>query len=1634
MSTDRLLLAGRTLSFGPHSPGYTNAWLFQLNAQSPLQLPEPNGFRVYANDDLNVRVITHQVRETPLNVSAKIDQVAWGVANILNVTALQSQVLDAYLLVYPLNHSAFAELLDPVSIYQWQYPLPRVPYPNLLIQQPELVFDLATAPWLQYQATASSLQGTPAVNALTQARINIYPKTVFVNNVGVIRFQPWLLNLCILAEPRVTNLQGGGLLDQGRAVQWDETGGVWLAGSYTQNTDQDVLLLRCDAHSTIDWVHAFGSAGNDVAHALVALPQQRWALTGQTDFGNGTTYGFVAAVDAINGSLLWLHSFGGAGQYAGTAIGYDAGHDALMVTGVVTVADQPHCLLLQLNQAGEFIWSRHLANAPASQCQGLVLSDAGTITVVGSVGVEPEGLLLLRFTTTGELLQANRLDGAAALQGYALCALPEQEGFMLAGAITTVSGSDALLVQVNMEGEVIWAHTISTPGDEKAYAVALNTQQQVLLTGYTDGLGAGEQDILLMAFTIEGEVLYRRTIGSGANDLAYGLVFEQGINPVLAVTTAALSVDVNDYDAVIIKLNTFGQLDAVLNNGLYTGIRFSPAQLAVQPYAMVTTRFSSQWQPYLPSAGEVFSFFYDFQDVCGSSCGYFGGFINNGALPPVLPVAFAQPFSLVLADVLQYPTILLDVVGSEGLLPQWLRYDLDTQTLTGTPTGAVRGLYSLTFSMRLNQQFQQASFVVNVTNSVPYLTTLPIFDINIGRFVIALGALMYDNESDRIYPYGIAQNQGELAPSIGAIDTFSGRLFGTALSGDQGSYIFNVTASDPYATGWQLVMVNVRNRAPERQYAFPTPAPVTVRRVFGYSFPDNAFVDLDGDLVGYAVMIPSFLSYDPSSRTISGTPDVSDAGNYSLTVVASDFYGGNTTILVPMSVLPNFPPVVVNGLPNQSVGVNQVKMVLISHSAFKDPESEVLSYQVVQFNGQPAPDFISFASNTITFAPRSGKQGTYRLSLDAIDPDDASTSSPFTLVVPNQAPQLVYPIPAPAFGYARQPRTYLLEAGNFVDADQDPLVYLATLANGSLLPGWIDFDPARRLFQGTPAGIDRGTTQITVSVSDAFGGIALGQFSVTVGNSAPAPEGRIFDQQVSQTETSFTFTVSPFDDPDGDTVSYRASMSDGEPLMEWIQFDPVARTFSVAPKATTAGNYLLTVMAIDSLGLNETASFNLAIQAPPTIDLSQEGALQKLVQYLTPVGGGIALLGLVGGVLAWRQRRIRETEKRIERWSKEEHLMPAEMGQGFGFSELRESLEQITRQISEETQIERVKPSFREFVIRLKQYYQHAGASAVPMTSLLEIDTVGVLMNYLFRNTLEVNHSSRSKTQALAAAQLLQAFLNLVLAEYSGRGHKVPQELKETYDHRLDKLMTRLRSETLEDIRLLHELTCAREAIICMRDTNTLSLIARTTLVHVLSPGELIKDIKTLLVDIPARWYVLLLEAEQLSAHAQHDQKTLAKLQTMASRNGDWRFRFGMIRLLVSIVVESTNPLIRAQAIHGQQKGAHITQLGLLHLLQGKNTRWHRRWVIEETIQAVNDVAERLATTDRHSLSRYIKPATRTERVTTVLEMTNPLHQGRAQTPFLSQITSAAPSPVADHKEAKASGPPVVSASHQPAV
>ncbi|UPT54591.1 putative Ig domain-containing protein [Dickeya zeae] len=301
---------------------------------------------------------------------------------------------------------------------------------------------------------------------------------------------------------------------------------------------------------------------------------------------------------------------------------------------------------------------------------------------------------------------------------------------------------------------------------------------------------------------------------------------------------------------------------------------------------------------------------------------------------------------------------------------------------------------------------------------------------------------------------------------------------------------------------------------------------------FSFTVPGGTFVDVDsGDTLTLTATqsdgsaLPTWLSFNPSTRTFSGTPGHSDVGNLTIRITATDSSNASVSTTFGLTVNnSNLPPVVSTPVTEQSIAQNGSFNFTVPAGTFTDPDTgDTLTLSATRADGSALPGWLSFNPATRTFSgtPGNGDVGNLTIRVTATDGSNASVSTTFGLVVTNVNDA---PVVSGALGAQTAAQNsgfnFTVPAGTFTDPDTgDTLTLSATQADGSALPGWLSFNPTTRTFSGTPGNGDVGNLTIRVtatdgsntSVSTTFGLVVTGssvdngdpEFRINGGTSVP---------------------------------------------------------------------------------------------------------------------------------------------------------------------------------------------------------------------------------------------------------------------------------------------------------------------------------------------------------------------------------------------------------------------------------------------------------------------------------------------------------------------------------------------------
>ena len=291
-----------------------------------------------------------------------------------------------------------------------------------------------------------------------------------------------------------------------------------------------------------------------------------------------------------------------------------------------------------------------------------------------------------------------------------------------------------------------------------------------------------------------------------------------------------------------------------------------------------------------------------------------------------------------------------------------------------------------------------------------------------------------------------------------------------------------------------------------------------------FQVPAGTFDDVDSSLSYTATLangaaLPSWLTFDASTRTFSGTPPLDFSGAVDLKVTASDgALAISDTFTLNVTAVDN-PPTVGTPIADQTVAEDTPWSFRVPANAFVDPDSSGLTYTASLADGSALPHWLRFDEATETFSgtPPLNFTGSFDLKVTAKD-GTSEESTTFKLTVragQRRARGCSDRRSERGGGHALD----LPGAGRMRSrmSTARSLTYTATLSDGSDLPSWLTFDAITRTFSGTPPLNATDTFDVTVVASDgSFSASDTFRLTITPVNDAPVAGTPIGNQSIAE--------------------------------------------------------------------------------------------------------------------------------------------------------------------------------------------------------------------------------------------------------------------------------------------------------------------------------------------------------------------------------------------------------------------------------------------------------------------------------------------------------------------------------------
>jgi len=300
-----------------------------------------------------------------------------------------------------------------------------------------------------------------------------------------------------------TNAFGGGGTDFGRSIVETENGDIMVFGvTYSFGDYIDFYLIKVNSMGDTIWTKTYGGSEMESGFSIARADTGFVLLGTSTSYGAGNRDVYLIRINN-DGDTLWTKTYGGSLDDEGFSIQqtFDGG---FIITGYTKSFGTGlyDIYLIKIDSMGDTLWTRVIGgnNNDIGWDVHQTPDDGYMIAgVTDSTGTDDYDIYIVKTDSIGNLLWTRSFGGNGFDLGSSLCETAEGN-YLIAGSLNlyTSDSSDAYIINVNDDGDSLWAMTIGGSGNEGASSIYRTSDDKYIIVGSTSSSGAGGTDVYLL--------------------------------------------------------------------------------------------------------------------------------------------------------------------------------------------------------------------------------------------------------------------------------------------------------------------------------------------------------------------------------------------------------------------------------------------------------------------------------------------------------------------------------------------------------------------------------------------------------------------------------------------------------------------------------------------------------------------------------------------------------------------------------------------------------------------------------------------------------------------------------------------------------------------------------------------------------------------------------------------------------------------------------------------------------------------------------------------------------------------------------------------------------------------------------
>lgn len=398
--------------------------------------------------------------------------------------------------------------------------------------------------------------------------------------------------------PMVTDNFAGSVYQKGTAsyesfntLDVDVQGNVYIGGLTTGSLagvnsrgTVDGIVLKYDNLGEDKWQKQISTESSDAVMAIAADNAGDSVyvyVAGKGGDANGIANGFLVRYDARTGREIWETRFDDGLTSIAWSLAVDS-QDDLLIAGYATILDEEtgeardQSFIRKFDSSGHQQWIVEIASDSSGsydEAYGVALDSQDNVFAtgwtLGQLGAQAYGSYdgwLVKLAPNGDRQWIRQFGTAAADFAWDLAVDSRGDIYVTGWTFGSFEGAsfssyDAFLIKYSNEGELLWTKQVGTAADDGALGIAIDAQDSVYLTGYTNGdlggVNQGEYDMWGLKYNSDGSEVWRTQLGTNKTEQAKDIkVDNRGQVYISGVSDGSFgALNEGSFDGFVVKLD-----------------------------------------------------------------------------------------------------------------------------------------------------------------------------------------------------------------------------------------------------------------------------------------------------------------------------------------------------------------------------------------------------------------------------------------------------------------------------------------------------------------------------------------------------------------------------------------------------------------------------------------------------------------------------------------------------------------------------------------------------------------------------------------------------------------------------------------------------------------------------------------------------------------------------------------------------------------------------------------------------------------------------------------------------------------------------------------------------------------------